>query len=170
MASPAGVTSGHLVGVGSVRDETNGILYPGYQVITFDAEFAEVALEDGNYNLNTIYWSLMQGFGGNCAWHKLDAIMLATMLGGTVTNDSGLDSVVEAITVPAAPGPYTVNLANAATCRDTSIVNGAVILTTATGEELRCKVVAGAPAASGEVQVAAGVLTFNAADAELEGF
>lgn len=168
MASAAGVGGGHLVGVGTMRDVTNGILYPGYQVINFTADFEEVAIPDGNYNLNTLYWALMSGFSGSVEWHRIDASLTAAMLGGSVTDGAGIDSVVEEFTVPAPAGPYTVTLTEA-TAIPGSIVNSAVILVGAADEEIRCKVVAGAPAASGEVQVAANVLTFNVADASLEG-
>jgi hypothetical protein len=168
MASPPGLTRGKLVGVGSLRDETNSIYYPSHGRITFTPEYAEVALPDQNYSIQNVYWALMQGFSGTVEWHDIEAQMLATMLGGTVTDDIGLDQVVEDFVVAAVT--FDATLTNAATCRDESVVSGAVILTSATGEEIRCKNTGlVAPAAIDEFQCAVGVLQFNAAAVGLAG-
>ena len=71
-------------------------------------------------------------------------------------SDSALSTAVQAATVPASPGPYTITVANAATF---SVDVGVAY---ASGAPLVA--VASAPA-HGQYSVAAGVYTFNAADA-----
>jgi len=170
----AGSPTGKLVGIGTIRDLTNGKRFDSQQEIKFGAEFTEVELPDGDF-LNS-YWAFPNGFTGSVGFHDISADTIALALGGTVTAADGRDEEVEAITVPAAPGPYTVTLVNGANCIEAAgIVDGDVVLIEPiTNRPIKCKVVAIAPAASGEVQVVhvAGVsttLTFNVADAEKIG-
>lgn len=169
----AGSPTGKLVGIGTVRDLTNAKRFDSQQEIKFGADFTEVVLPDGDF-LNK-YWGFPNGFTGSVGFHDINPDIIALCLGGTVTTGAGRDEETEAVTVPAAPA-YTVTLTNGANLIEAAgIVDGDVVLIDPTTHRpIKCKVVAGAPAASGEVQVThvAGVsttLTFAAADASKVG-
>lgn len=170
----AGSPTGKLVGIGTIRDLTNGKRFDSQQEIKFGADFTEIILPDGDFGNS--YWAFPNGFTGSVGFHDINADVIALALGGTVTAADGRDEESEAIVVPTAPGPYTVALAGGANLIEAAgIVDGDVVLVDATTHRpIKCKVVVGAPAASGEVQVThvAGVsttLTFNAADADKIG-
>jgi len=97
---------------------------------------------------------------------KADAVAATYMVAGFAISDNetiGIIPVVESLTIPAAPGPYTVQLAHTSlvgTAPNSSVrvydVAGAADLTET----------AGAPAATQfQPTVATGVLTFNVAEA-----
>jgi hypothetical protein len=103
--------------------------------------------------------------GGNEKVQKADAVAATYALGGFAISDNetiGIIPVVEDLTIPAAPGPFTVQLSR------TSLVgtapNSSVRVQLVGGADLT--EVAGAPAAAQfQPTVATGVLTFNTAQA-----
>jgi hypothetical protein len=145
-----------------VFDTTNKYPFMGYQEISFNIDTSEIEIPKGNWNNQMVYHSLLGGFGGTISWHYSDANLIAALTGGSVTAASGISvAKEEAGVVPATP--FIVTLTNSATCVDASIGHGSVYKGTGTSKEYY-EVVAGAPAASGEVQVSSGTLTFFSAD------
>lgn len=174
MPSGPGSPTGKLIGIGTIRDLTNKKRFLSQQEIEFGADFTEVVMPDGDFF--NAFWGFPNGFSGSVGFHDLTADLIALALGGTVTTGAGRDEDIESITVPAAPGPYTVTLVNGANCIGANgITDGDVVLIDPTTNlPITCKVVTGAPAASGEVQVAhvvgvSTILTFHLSDASKIG-
>jgi hypothetical protein len=158
---------GALVGQGMVFDTTNKYPFLGYAEINFNVDTKEIEIPKGNWNNQMAYHALIGGFGGTVGWHYSDANLVAALTGGSTTTSQGISvAKEEAGTVPSG-SPYEVTLTNDSSCVDDSIGHGS-IYTGSGANKSYFQVVTGAPAASGEVEVASGVLTFAAADAGKE--
>jgi hypothetical protein len=156
---------GALVGQGMVFDTTNKYPFLGYAEINFNVDTKEIEIPKGNWNNQNAYHALIGGFGGTIGWHYSDANLVAALTGGSTTASQGISvAKEEAGTVPSG-SPYTVTLTNAGACIDDSLGHGSVY-TGSGANKSYFQVVTDAPAASGQVQVSSGVLTFYSADAE----
>jgi hypothetical protein len=158
---------GALVGQGMVFDTTNKYPFLGYAEINFNVDTKEIEIPKGNWNNQNAYHALIGGFGGTIGWHYSDANLVAALTGGSTTASQGISvAKEEAGTIPSG-SPYTVTLTNSASCIDDSIGHGSVY-TGSGANKSYFQVVTSAPSASGQVQVASGVLTFYSADADKE--
>jgi hypothetical protein len=156
---------GALVGQGMVFDTTNKYPFLGYAEINFNVDTKEIEIPKGNWNNQNAYHALIGGFGGTIGWHYSDANLVAALMGGSTTASQGMSvAKEEAGTVPSG-SPYDVTLTNSANCVDDSIGHGSVYTGSGAAKSY-FEVVSGAPAASGQVQVASGVLTFHSSDAD----
>jgi hypothetical protein len=158
---------GALVGQGMVFDTTNKYPFLGYAEINFNVDTKEIEIPKGNWNNQNAYHALIGGFGGTVGWHYSDANLVAALTGGSTTASEGISvAKEEAGTIPSG-SPYEVTLTNSAACVDDSIGHGSVY-TGSGANKSYFQVVTSAPAASGQVQVGSGVLTFYSADADKE--
>jgi hypothetical protein len=168
MPSGPGQPIGKIVGIGTIRDLTNNKRFDSQQEVKFGADFTEVLMPDGDYG--TAAWSFPNGFSGSVGFHDLSADLIALALGGTVTTGAGRTEKYDAFTIPVG---LTFALTSGAVFV-APLVDGDVVLMDATNKPIRMKVVVGAPAASGEVQIVvvpgvSATLTFHVADVGLSG-
>jgi len=158
---------GALVGQGMVFDTTNKYPFLGYAEISFNVDTKEIEIPKGNWNNQNAYHALIGGFGGTIGWHYSDANLVAALTGGSTTASEGISVAKEEAGDIPGSGEYKVTLTHSSDCIDDSIGHGSVYTGSGAAKSY-FQVVAGAPAASGEVQVASGVLTFHSSDADKE--
>jgi len=168
MTSPAGVFLETFYGAGHIVDVTNGLYFNGFNEISIEAVMKEAKRPYGNEQLLEAAIGQITGYEGTASWWNPTAEQIAVLLGGTLTKDKGVSYANESFTVPSS-SPYTVTLANAATCIDASIAIGGIYLKSPTGVIVRPTIVSGSPANTGEVKVASGVLTFHSSAADYTG-
>jgi hypothetical protein len=159
---------GALVGQGMVFDTTNKYPFLGYAEINFNVDTKEIEIPKGNWNNQNAYHALIGGFGGTVGWHYSDANLVAALTGGSTTTSQGISvAKEEAGTVPSG-SPYDVTLTNSANCVDDSIGHGSVYTGSGANKSYFTVIPPASTPDPGEVKVASGVLTFNAADADKE--
>ncbi len=154
-------------GAGMVYDKTNQTTYLGFGEIGVTFETASIEIPKGNFSLTTNRKSLRAGISGTASWHYASANQLAILTGGSVTAPvagSGISvAKEESHTIPASPGPYTVDVTNKTTFVAGTIGDNSVYSVAA---GVKTWFENGAAAASGVFTESAGTLTFDATDAE----
>ncbi len=157
---------GALVGQGMVFDTTNKYPFLGYAELNFNVDTKEIEIPKGNWNNQNAYHALIGGFGGTIGWHYSDANLVAALIGGSTTASQGISvAKEEAGTVPSG-SPYDVTLTNSANCVDDSVGHGSVYTGSGANKLYFTVIPTGTGPSAGEVEVASGVLTFAAADAD----
>lgn len=162
MTSVAGYPRGKLVGMGHIVVE--GQKLDTFFNVELEQGVESIALPEGNTMLSEVNVAMRKNIRGKLGWEDMDASLLAYMIGGTLTDDSGMTMTTERGTVPAV-GPYTVTLAHAAHCEDNSVGLGSVVLYDTSGTEIRPEKISGSPAGLGEFAISSGVLTFHSSAA-----
>ena len=146
-------------GVGSATILSSGatpIQLGVLQEIQFEFSFTQKELRGGNQ----IAVDVARGEGkltGKAKFGQISGGLLSSALAGSVVTPGSVKATQEAKTIPASPGPYTVNVTN-----QSHFVDDLGVFDPATGNQYT--VSTGAPT-TGQYSVSAGVYTFSSADA-----